>query len=172
MLTRSLTKRLMRFALAYLFSIPLLGILGFVSDFLAYAFLVVSSALFAFGMIYETWKDSRRIIDIKFPSPERTPQLEELEALTVIVDKAISGHNRYNKLLTNRLKRIFLEKMKIRSGMTEAEVENLLESPEKLRTMVEDADLLELLSSSDDKNKDGRLAWLTRVLDKLEEWER
>ena len=166
----SLARRVSRLALIYVVCIPVLVALGFVNENLAHAFLLISSAFLASRLIYELWKDSQNLEDIRYPSQEETPRWRELEFLTRSVERAIAGRKESCRVVISHLRWILLKKVRFRLGMTWSEADQLQDNPEKLRGIVNDEELLKLLVHGEPEKQNEWLESLNRILGKLEDW--
>ena len=164
-----LTKNVMRPAAIYTLLILVSLFLGSVSEPLAYFLFFLASVLFSGTILYEIWKVSKPLKEIKYPTWKEDSNQKELEQLTASIEKAISDKSP-SPYVMDRLRQILLKKMSLRLGINLDEAENLLKNPKKLRKLGYDR-LAVLITegSSLPRTRSERIKTLNAILNQLEE---
>lgn len=163
-----LTKNMMKSAAIYALLTLVSLFLGLVSKPLAYFFFFLASVLFSGTIVYEIWKVSKPLKDIKYPTWNEAPNQKELVQLTASIEKAISDKSP-SPHIVYRLRQILLKKMSLRLGINLAEAENLLKNPKKLSELGYDR-LAVLITegSSLPRTSSERIKTLNGILNQLE----
>jgi len=164
-----LTKNMIKSAAIYALLILVSLFLGSVSEPIAYFCFFLSSAIFSATIIYETWKVSKPLNAIKYPTYNEPPNQKKLEQLTTSIEKAIFDKSP-SPYIIDHLRQILLKKMSLRLGIKLAEAENLLKNPKKLRELGYDR-LACLIAegSSLPRKRSERIKTLNDVLNQVEE---
>lgn len=163
-----LTKNIMKSAAVYALLTLVSLFLGLMSEQLAYFLFFIASVLFSGTIIYEIWKMSKPLKDIKYPTWNEASNRKELLQLTASIEKAISDKSP-SPLVLYRLRQILLKKTSLRLGVNLTEAENLLKNPKKLREL--GYDRLESLvteGSSLPRASSERIKTLNGILNQLE----
>jgi flagellar biosynthesis component FlhA len=162
-----LFKNVMKSAAIYALLTLVSFFLALVSEPLAYSFFFLASVLFSGTIVYETWKVSKSLKDIKYPTRNEVPNQKELQ-LTASIEKAIFDKSPTPHIVY-RLRQILVKKMSLRLGINLAEAEMLLKNPEKLGELGYDR-LAALITegSSLPRTSSERIKTLSSIINQLE----
>jgi hypothetical protein len=163
---KPLSKNLVKYTCIYLLLMFTSILLGWLSDTLAYVVFFTSAIFLSAAIVYETWKMSKPLKEVTYPTPDAIPSQNEMEHLTNEIEKAISekSHSTY---LTSRLRQILVRRISLRSGIDAASLK--AENPEDLKKLGYD-DLVHLLNEENvfPKTRKQRIQLLNEILDHLE----
>lgn len=132
----------------------------------AYALFFSSSVFFSSTIVYQVWRMSKFVNEIKHPTSmavlNKVSLSEAIEKM--LLEKSPSTY------VINRLQGILVKKISRKYDIAEADAERLLQNPENLRELGYDE--LALLISKDNfwnKTKNERINLLNTILSRLEE---
>ena len=164
-----LTRNVITSAVIYTLLVLVSLFLGSVSERLAYFFLFLSSLLFSATIIYETWKSSKPLNEIKHPNWNDALNQKELQQLTASIEKAVSDKSCWPQVISH-LREILLKTISLRLGVELNEAENLSKNRKKLMELGYDR-FSSLLTegSSVPPTRSERIRTLNDILDQLEE---
>jgi hypothetical protein len=131
-----------------------------------YVLFLSSSIFFSVAMVYEVWRESKSMKEIKYPIENAATSKNQLFSA---IQKAISEEASPTHIVS-RLRRILIKKLSLRLDVAEDEAEELLQNPEKLRGLRYEK--LAFLISKDNfltKTKNERIKLLNTILSQLEE---
>jgi len=165
------TKNVMKSAAIHTLLILVSLFLGLVSEPLAYFLFFLASVLFSATIVYEIWKVSKPLKEIKYPTWNEASNQNELVQLTASIEKAISEKSPSPHVI-DHLRQVLLKKMSLRLGLNLVDAENLLKNPKnpkKLRELGYDrlADLI-TEGSSLPRTRSERIKALNGILNQLE----
>lgn len=162
-------KKMMRSTILYALLVLLSLLASLASDQLAYVVFFFSSIFFSARIVYETWKESKPLKEIKYPTGKEVFTQKELERLSVAVQDAVSGKSSSTYVMS-RLRQILLKKISLRLDITQDRAEELLENPADLQDSGYDKSA-GLISEHNflTGTRNGRMRLLNDILDQLEE---
>ncbi|HEY4674850.1 MAG TPA: hypothetical protein VIH48_02215 [Candidatus Bathyarchaeia archaeon] len=165
----NLTKSIMKYATGYALLLGASVFLGALDESLAYTLFFISSVLFSAAIIYELWRVSGFLKEIRYPIHHEDFDQKELEQLTRSIRKTLSGRS-LSPYVASRLQRILMHKISLRSGMKLTEAENLFKNPEKLSALGYDR-LASLITERSvlPRKKSEKIKALNNIFNQLEE---
>jgi hypothetical protein len=161
------SKNLVKYTGLYALLMFVSVLLGWISGLLAYAVFFVSSAFFSAAIVYETWKTSKPLKEVKYPTRNGTSDQNEIKHLTGEIEKAISKKSP-STYVVSRLRQILIRKIALRSAVAPGVGE--LKNPKELEKLGY-GDLAYLLNGENTlpRARNQRIKLLNEILDQLEE---
>jgi hypothetical protein len=161
------SKNLIKYTGLYVLLMFVSVLLGWILGLLAYAVFFISSAFFSGAIVYETWKTSRPLKEVTYPTRNKASGQNEITHLTGEIEKAISKKSPSTYVMS-RLRQILVRRIALRSSVVPAMAEP--QNPKELEKLSYD-DLARLLNGENvlPRAQNQRINLLNEILGQLEE---
>lgn len=155
--------------LAYVLAVLISWSLRAYDEAVGWALFASSFVAFSASLLYDAWKGFKRPIGRRLERASlRVSDRSDIELLRAIVKASIERCGRFNNALAERLKDAFVERVAISLNVPAAEVRRISSDSTRLKGLVKDESLVDLLSSKDFSDKP--FEWFIDVLNKMEGW--